>query len=158
MPASFKGRLPSIPEYYRDWINKDVDLNTAPKQCCPFHKEDTPSFSYSADKKRWRCFGACHTGGDVIRLHMMSFKLNSENEAKKSLQDIYQVEPENAVVTARQEIIVDDEKISNATYMSKALLLACTPSRWLQLDQIMTEYPVDNYKIKDLVDSWENTL
>ncbi len=32
---------------------------------CPFHKDDTPSFSVSPDKGLWHCFG-CGAGGDVI--------------------------------------------------------------------------------------------
>lgn len=36
---------------------------------CPFHKEDTPSFSVSPVKQIYFCFG-CHKGGDVIRFIM----------------------------------------------------------------------------------------
>ena len=33
--------------------------------CCPFHHEKTPSFSVSAHKQLYYCFG-CHAAGDVI--------------------------------------------------------------------------------------------
>ncbi len=36
---------------------------------CPFHKEDTPSFSVSPVKQIYYCFG-CHKGGDVIHFIM----------------------------------------------------------------------------------------
>ncbi|MBO4650811.1 MAG: DNA primase [Clostridiales bacterium] len=32
---------------------------------CPFHSEDTPSFSVSTNKQMFYCFG-CHKGGDVV--------------------------------------------------------------------------------------------
>ena len=43
----------TIPEYFSKYINNSIDLNTTPKVCCPFHQEDTPSFSYSALMKKW---------------------------------------------------------------------------------------------------------
>lgn len=42
---------------------------------CPFHGEDTPSFSVSPRKQIYYCFG-CHNGGDVIRFIMEMEKLS----------------------------------------------------------------------------------
>lgn len=36
------------------------------KALCPFHKEDTPSFSINEKTNRWTCFGGCNKSGDVI--------------------------------------------------------------------------------------------
>ncbi len=38
------------------------------KGLCPLHSEKTSSFYIYEDSRRWRCFGACATGGDVIDL------------------------------------------------------------------------------------------
>jgi hypothetical protein len=35
---------------------------------CPLHQEKTPSFYIYEDTQRWRCYGACASGGDVIDL------------------------------------------------------------------------------------------
>jgi len=35
---------------------------------CPLHEERTPSFYVYTDSQRWRCFGACAEGGDVVDL------------------------------------------------------------------------------------------
>jgi len=41
---------------------------SALKGRCPFHVERTASFVVWPKTQRWRCFGACATGGDVIEL------------------------------------------------------------------------------------------
>lgn len=42
---------------------------------CPFHSEDTPSFSVSVSKQIYYCFG-CHKGGNVIQFIMEVEKLS----------------------------------------------------------------------------------
>ena len=54
---------------------------------CPFHKEKSPSFSVSADKQIFHCFG-CGVGGNVIhfvsKIENLSFKETLEMLAEKS--------------------------------------------------------------------------
>jgi DNA primase len=35
---------------------------------CPLHQENTASFYVYQEAGRWRCYGACATGGDVVDL------------------------------------------------------------------------------------------
>jgi DNA primase len=54
---------------------------------CPFHKDDTPSFSVSPEKGLWHCFG-CGAGGDVIgflmKIENMSFVEAAERLAAEA--------------------------------------------------------------------------
>lgn len=153
MEVRIRGRRPTIPEYYRDFIDKNIDLTESPKQCCPFHQEDTPSFSYSADKNVWRCFGGCHTGGDVVDLHRINYHLNSREEALKSLNAIYGV-IERVELKSVNNNLVDEDKIESNTAYAKALILADRPERWLELDYVMSKYPVSTIELNELVHKW----
>lgn len=156
MQTAVAGRLPSIPEYYRDLISSGVDLNTEPKQCCPFHAEKTPSFSYSREKGRWRCFGACHCGGDVVDLHRKNYKLHTRKEAEESLCGIYHVD-RSAVISRTGSYLdyVNEQRVSGTALYNTAVLKADTPERWLQLDYVMSKYPVEDYNLQELLDTWD---
>ena len=152
----YLGRLPTIPEYYKEMINNSVDLSLEPKQCCPFHQEDTPSFSYSASKGVWRCFGGCKCGGDVIALHKKNYHLQTREEAEKSLKALCgmrDVIPQTLELTTT-EVFVNEDKISDEVTYLKAIALANCPTRWLELDYVMSKIPVDNIELADLVRKW----
>lgn len=58
-------------------ISKFVDLKrsgTSLTGCCPFHKENTPSFHVSARKGIYKCFG-CGAGGDTVSFLMKHKKM-----------------------------------------------------------------------------------
>lgn len=149
------GRMPTIPEYYRERINAAVDLISERKQCCPFHKEDTPSFSYQHDKKRWRCFGACKTGGDVIELHRKNYKLASREEARVSLMSLYGVTEKVELTMNVDTCRVDSNKVEFERLYQLVLLHANIIERWLAMDYAMSKYPVDQQVLKDLLEEWE---
>lgn len=58
--------------------------------CCPFHNEKTPSFSVSASKGIYKCFG-CGKGGDATRF-LMDLEGFSYPEALKWLAKRYGIE------------------------------------------------------------------
>ena len=139
----------SIPEYYKRFINHNVDLSLETKQCCPFHKEDTPSFSYSPERGTWRCFGACHTGGDVIELHRMNFHLASRAEAKASLFSILGIKEEVSFNKERPR--PNENEVHKRTVYNKALTCAKSVDDWLELDYIMSIYPLSVEKLEAFI-------
>ena len=69
-------------------ISSHVPLKKAGKEYkarCPFHSEKTPSFTVSAEKQLFYCFG-CGTGGDLIRFVMLIEKIDTA-EAVRRLAD-----------------------------------------------------------------------
>ena len=57
------------------------------KQCCPFHKEKTASFSISQSKQIFKCFG-CGIAGDCITLVSKLLNINAY-EAAKQINNIF---------------------------------------------------------------------
>ena len=68
---------------------------------CPFHNESTPSFSVSADKKLYHCFG-CQVGGDVFDF-IMRFQGLDFSSALRQLAEQVGVEMEAEAPHVRQE-------------------------------------------------------
>lgn len=156
MSLMISGRLPTVPEYYREFINPEVDLTERPKQCCPFHKEDTPSFSYDLRTGKWSCFGSCHAyGKDVIEMHMRWGRFNSRAEASQDLVRKYNI-PIDKTYTKKEDVLLNMHKIDGIVLQAQAKRLANNPYRWIELDEVMSEYPVDNDKLYNLVIEWSN--
>ena len=139
----------TVPEYYKRFINRNVDLTLEPKQCCPFHKEDTPSFSYSPERGTWRCFGACHAGGDVIELHKLNYHLKSREEARASLLSILGIKEEVTFEVKRPE--PNENEVRKRLLYHKALECARDVDSWLELDYIMSIYPLDLDKLDTFI-------
>lgn len=136
--------LITIPEYFARFIDPAIDLEKTPKICCPFHQEDTPSFSYSPEKGVWRCFGACKFGGDVIAMHQKHYKIRNRRDAERSLRKLLGYNDiEKAPSTHLQEGVVNVREAAFKTAYAKAILVARMPDDWDELDYIMSQYPQD---------------
>ena len=72
------------------------------KQCCPFHKEKTPSFSISQSKQIFKCFG-CEAGGDSITLVSKLLNINAYESARQ-LNNIFCLGIDFGKPTAQYEI------------------------------------------------------
>lgn len=92
----------------------------------------------------WRCFGACHFGGDVVAMHQKHYKLRNREEAEKSLYRLlgYKASAQ-AVVLQRDPPRVNEREVAFKTAYAKALMVAKTPDDWDALDYIMGQYPQD---------------
>lgn len=140
----------SIPDYWRDYVNANIDLRTDPKQACPFHHEQHgQSFSYSEEKGYWSCFGACHVlGGDVVRMHMLNYHIESYEKAEESLARLYGIKNEKEITFYRQQPKVDDREVKLRVAIAQAEGLATDPDSWVELDLIMSQYPPDAEKLQ----------
>ncbi|MFW5991845.1 MAG: DNA primase [Halanaerobiaceae bacterium] len=69
-------------------VSEYVDLKRSGKNykgLCPFHQENTPSFTVNPDNQFYYCFG-CNTGGDVFNF-MMEIENITFRESLKQLAD-----------------------------------------------------------------------
>lgn len=68
-----------IESFYKGKLSKFRKRATG---LCPFHKEDTPSFTIYTDTNSYYCFG-CNEGGDVIDFVMKTQNLNFIDAVKR---------------------------------------------------------------------------
>ena len=163
MALEIYGRYPTVPEYYQAFIDKTVDLTSQPKQCCPFHKEDTPSFSYDGRTGKWSCFGACHAlGRDVIDMHMRWFKYKTKDDAEDDLARRCKVDRIKQVTLEPENIFVNQKKVDLKVSLLQALQIAKNTKdpeeqarRYIELDEIMSKYPISEDEIYNLYIKWE---
>lgn len=150
MKSTVQAKLPTIPQYFRQYVDSSVDLDSTPYQPCPFHQEQTgKSFSYSKKLGIWRCFGACHSGGDVVALHRLNYKLKSEEEALNSLCALYGIKNEAETPTfEREEVQVDKNRVHRLSLLAFANSLAKTTEDYLELDYIVSKVPFDTKELE----------
>lgn len=78
--------------------------------CCPFHNEKTPSFCVMPDRGKWRCYGACQDGGNVIDFYMKATGLPFPKAVKQLLHDYLHVNIEDAEINRTPEDIEKEKR------------------------------------------------
>ena len=144
MRKAISDKLPTIPDYYKKFVDPAVDLNLVKSLPCPFHREKTgKSFSYSKELGVWRCWGQCHCGGDVIDLHNLNYGFKSRDKAKESLFKLYDIKMEETLTFEQEEVEVNPKDVYRRRVYSLAVQLATEPDSWLELDYILSKVPYD---------------
>lgn len=142
-----------IPTYFLRFVDNKINLVDTPSICCPFHDEDTPSFSYSHDKGVWSCFGSCKAGGDVINMHKKNRGLRTREEAINSLARELNIDRRTLGFVAPD---YDDYRNKTvAKYKSKLIIAsnkAKTVEQWLELDYLVSFNKPYDEMIEDLDD------
>lgn len=146
----------SIPEYYKKFCDSNVDLNEVRSIPCKFHNEKHgKSFTFSPEKKLWRCWGSCHCGGGVVQLHRLNYGLRNDTEARESLADILGIKEDKKELHIPKEAVPDEFSAQLRVLQAKAIRMATTVDRWLELDYEMSQYPVTTEQLEMLITKWE---
>jgi len=135
-------KLLDIPTYFSKYVDKRINLRLTPNIPCPFHGEvHGKSFSYSETKGIWRCWGQCHSGGDVVALHRLNYKFPNYEAAKR---DLYKREGLriDTITFETPELKVDDNLVHSRTLYNRAVTLARESTNvddWVDLDYIVSQ-------------------
>lgn len=113
---------------------------------CPFHHEDTPSFSVNPEKDLFYCFG-CNTGGNVFKFIMLKERLNFP-EAVRYLAD------RSGVVIPDQQYLSPEQQQKERAYQANDLALKFYQHMLLKTDlgQDAREYIRNRGLTKETVD------
>ncbi|MED4800821.1 DNA primase [Bacillus atrophaeus] len=129
---------------------------------CPFHGENTPSFSVSPDKQIFHCFG-CGAGGNVFSF-LRQMEGYSFTESVSHLADKYQIDfPDDITInTASRPDSSGEQKMADAHELLKKFyhhLLMNTKEGQDALDYLLsrgfTKELIDEFEIGYALDSWD---
>lgn len=137
-------RYPTVPQYFKQYVDNKVDLDVTPSIPCPFHHEvNGKSFTYSKQLGVWRCWGACHCGGNVVDLHKLNYKIKSKAEAEESLCRLLGIKKELTFTTEKEAVEIDEKDIYRRRVYNAACACATNPESWIELDYIVSKVPFD---------------
>ncbi len=129
--------------------------------CCPFHHENTPSFSVASDKGFFYCFG-CQSGGNVFNFLMKIENITFFDAVKILAQKMNMTLPQKE--RTPQELARDREtvKLYRVNEMARDFFYACLTKtaygaqgqEYLQARGITNEM-IQNFKIGFAPPTWE---
>ena len=142
-----------LSDYFRKYVNSDVDLELTPKLQCPFHGETHgKSFSFWVEKNLFSCFGACNVhGGNIVDLHMLNRRIKSRSEAESDLYRLYKLEKPKEEIGEFKVAEALASQVEQNALIGRAQIICKGPDDWIELDRIMSEYPVDLDRIRDFL-------
>jgi len=128
---------------------------------CPFHGENTPSFSVSSDKQIFHCFG-CGAGGNVFSF-LMDIEGYSFTEAAKKLAVRSNIDlPEDIIPATMSSKQSDSVKMMEAHELLKKFyhhLLVNTKEGQIALDYLLergfTKEMIEKFEIGYSLNSWD---
>ncbi|UOY89853.1 DNA primase [Bacillus glycinifermentans] len=129
---------------------------------CPFHGENTPSFSVSGEKQIFHCFG-CGAGGNVFSF-LRQIEGYSFSEAVTHLADKYHIDMPDHVtaVSSYSSGNSDEQKMAEAHELLKKFyhhLLVNTKEGQKALDYLLergiTMEEIERFEIGCALDSWD---
>lgn len=86
-------------------VGNYLDLKQAgdgSKSLCPFHDEKTPSFYVNPSTQTYYCFGACQSGGDVIKFLQRYLKISFSEACFILGGDTLTAETQSSILTAEE--------------------------------------------------------
>jgi len=142
-------------------IDQRVPLKKAGKNyaaCCPFHSEKSPSFTVSADKQFYHCFG-CGAHGNAISF-MMAFEQLEFVEAIEELAKMHHLEvPREGGQKVYQQGSADDySQMEKAARIYQQQLQSSDNALAYVAKRGLAAATIEKYSIGYAPDSWDLLL
>lgn len=130
---------------------------------CPFHSENTPSFSVSPEKQIFHCFG-CHAGGNVFSF-LMDIEGISFQEAAIRLAEKANIPLELKTTSSQMRLPTETEKMMRAHELLRQFyhhILVNTNKGQEALEYLQkrnfTREIIDYFQIGYCLDEWDTSL
>lgn len=147
-----------------DVIDAHVNLKKHGKNyfaCCPFHEEDTPSFSVNPDEQLFFCHG-CGAGGNAFNFHASHLKV-SFPEAVRAIAKLGNVElPKDELTDEQKKQFVDKSKLYSTLSQAQELFQANLPTHMEVLKLLnargLNRDVIERFALGAAKDEWQATI